>query len=536
MNFDEEIRLYESSGILSRETVVDRFLEMAKRYPEKIAVYDAEGAITYRQLSDRLLSFGGFLSSHGIERGDRVILQIGNSRDYAVVLLGTMAAGAVPVLMLQEHRSAEISCVGNTVEAKAYVSVNSGFIGNWKEMTEEVVASVAGLKLLITGKDSGIEGNIPLYDLQEAYLWEENRENRSVYNIPAVFLLSGGTTGAPKIIPKLQEAYLYNVERCAERSRFDEKTVFLTPLSVSHDFALANPGMLGALLKGGTVVLPELPFPEEAFDMIEEYGVNVVTIVPALLQGWLEAARYSGTDFSSLQLIITGAAKIDRSLGEQVKEVFGVKIQNGYGLGEGISCFTEIDDEDEVALNTQGKPVSRYDIMRIINEDGIDVSRGEEGELIEKGPYTFGGYYKNDTLNKTLFTEDGFFRTGDKAKMDVHGNLVILGRVREQINRAGENVIPSEVETLLRKCSSVKDASVFGAEDEKMGEKTVAALIADTQIHRKQIVEEMLAMGVAAYKIPDEIMIVTEFPYKNIGKVDKKELCRRYENGRKVKK
>lgn len=535
MFFDEVIKEYEDKGILKKNTIVDRFLEVAGKYADKKAIYDSEHEITYKEMADKILAMGGFLKTQGIDTGDRVLLHINNSIDYAVALLGTMAAGAIPVLLLQEHRQEEISCIGNEVEAKGYITVNSGFIKNWKEMTEEVIRNVSGLKVILTKNANEIITEKKVFSLKDAYSNREYTENLSKYNVEAVFLLSGGTTGKPKIIPKLQEAYLYNIEKCMERSRFDETTVYLTPLSVSHDFALANPGMLGALLAGGTVVLPETPFPDDAFEMIEAHRVNTITIVPALLKAWLDAMEYNENDLSSLRLVITGAAKIDEKLGNRVEKTFGVKIQNGYGLGEGITCFTSIDDENRIILNTQGKPISEYDSIKIIDEDGRELPQGEAGELTEKGPYTFGGYYKNDELNRRLFTSDGYFCTGDKAMLDDAGNLVILGRVREQINRAGENVIPSEVESLLRRCTGIIDAAVFGVEDEKLGEKTVAALIAEKEKSRKEIAEEITLMGGAVYKIPDEIFYLDKFPYKNIGKVDKKELYRLYQKERKAK-
>ena len=155
--------------------------------------------------------------------------------------------------------------------------------------------------------------------------------------------------------------------------------------------------------------------------------------------------------------------------------------------------------------------------------------------MIEKGPYTFFGYYGDDRLNENLFTEDGFLHTGDKAYMDDGGNIVICGRVKEQINRAGENVTPSEVESILKKHPDIKDAAVFGREDKNLGERTCAVLVSDNkEISITDITSFFNRQGVAQYKIPDEIHLRDELVFTNVGKVDKKRLKKMLEESEPV--
>lgn len=523
MNFERIIKAYEEKGVLKKRTIVDAFIETAQMHGNKIAIYDTEACITYADLEKRTAQFAEMLVKQKVNTGDRVLLHVANSIFYVVSLLGTMRAGAVPVLLLQEHHENEIVSIGNTTEAVVMVAGYSDYNEDWEGMIGRSLNCIPTLKTLITDVIFQADCRSDIRYITEKDLNDYCGDfgNFSISNIPAVFLLSGGTTGVPKIIPKLQEAYLYNIEKCMERCGYSEETVYLTPLSVSHDFALANPGLLGALLAGGTGVLLKTPFFDEAFELIEKYNVNTVTLVPALISAWLEGVDFCENDLSSWKVLITGAAKIDEKLGFAAMDKFGVKIINGYGLGEGISCFTSLDDEADVVFHSQGKPISEYDVMKIIDENSNELPQGEIGELAETGPYTFGGYYKNEALNREVFTTDGLFRTGDKAKIDDKGNLVILGRVREQINRAGENVIPSEIEEYLRKCPGVVDASVFGIPDSVLGEKTIAVIIGEKVIKRKEISDYMLEQGIAAYKIPDEVYLMDEFPYKNIGKVDK---------------
>lgn len=524
VNYESVLSYYEKRNILGKETIVGCFMETAKKNPDKIALHGIEGEITYRDLAELIRRYAGALVANGVCHGDHVILHISNSIMYVAALLGTMFAGAAPIPLLQEHRQSEIVAIGRTIEASVMIVKQNTLISDWEQMVIGAARKIPSMRLIIS--DIPIQKIENVENITEEKILKSKplKEIKCRYNEVGMFLLSGGTTGIPKIIPKIHEAYVCNIKLCCKRSNITDETVFLTPLSVSHDFGLAQPGLLGVLFAGGMVVLPETPFYEESFELIERYRVNTVTIVPALASMWLEALEFSDEDLSSWKLIIIGAAKLERKLVVSLSERLGVLFQNGYGLGEGITCFTSLSDDIEVSIYSQGTPVSEYDEIRIVDDDGNSVPVGEEGELLEKGPYTFGGYYHNDELNAEVFTEDGFFRTGDKARIDKKGNITILGRVQEQINRAGENVIPSELEEYIQQYPGIKGVCVFGVPDEVLGEKTVACIITNEEIQRKDICEYMRLKGISSYKFPDIVYKTNKFPYKNIGKVDKKSL------------
>lgn len=527
--FLQILKDYEDKGVLTGETLVEALEKEGRKRPEKIAAAEEKETINYGTLIEKISMCADGLHTRGIKKGDKVLLQMPNGISYLIMLFAVMKAGGVPVLLLQEHRENEIVSIGRNMEAKALISCQNDLVAEWKGSMLHSVGQISSLQLVITDvelitKKGAEEGNIEFLLFQDILSGNcldkclcSGRDN-------AVYLLSGGTTGVPKIIPKVQEAYLYNARAAAKRCRFCEDTVYLAVLSASHDLALANPGILGALFSGGTVVFSKTAAFDEAFELIEKYKVSVTCLVPALAKMWVEAVDYYENDLSSLKHILIGASKLDEVLGKQLIEKFHVKLQQGYGLGEGVTCFTSWEDAEEICLRTQGTPVSPFDEVKIVNENGCEVLDGEEGELIEKGPYTFEGYYHREELNQRVFTEDGFFCTGDKAKKDFYGNIIILGRVREQINRAGENVIPAEVESYLRQCPEIENACVFGMPDKKLGEKTVAVVIAKEAVDKKKIIFHFTQMGVASYKFPDKLVCVREFPYKNIGKVDKRKL------------
>ena len=186
---------------------------------------------------------------------------------------------------------------------------------------------------------------------------------------------------------------------------------------------------------------------------------------------------------------------------------------------------TALDDNRECCLRCQGKPISDADIIRIIDSNEKDVKEGEGGELVVKGPYTIESYYKEPN-NKSRFTKDGFYKTGDKAIIKEDGNVCILGRIKEQINRAGEKILPSEIEDELIQIKSIDKAAVVGIPDNLPGERSCAfiEIKQNLKTDEQEICEYMLRRGVAQYKIPDQIIFINEWPLTKMGKIDSNRL------------
>lgn len=534
-DYIKRIRKYEQDGYLKRTTLNHELGCAAAKHPDKTALIDVERSVTYRELMSEIHSCAARLQKAGIRKGDNVLLQLPNRIEFIVTLFALCRLGAAPVLMLPSHREKELLAIGNLAEATAYISTSDCLGVDYSEMIQNVLPDIKSIRsVVIAGLAEDLtDERTGWYELCGERHGQETEDCAEPEGI-ALYLLSGGTTGIPKLIPRLHEAYACMVRLTMERCRFDETVVYLAVLSTSHDLGLANPGVLGALFAGGTAVLCETTSFDEAFDMIEEHQVTATSLVPAITRVWADALDWYEADFSSMKQIMLGAAKVDQNVVKKLMEKMGVKIQNAYGLGEGITCCTEMDEPEEIFMNTQGRPVSPADEMIIIDEAGNECPPEIEGELAERGPYTFGGYYKNPQLNQRCFIKDGFFRTGDKARITAEGNLVILGRTAEQINRGGENIIPSEIETFLMNHPEIKEASVLGIPDKALGERVAACIVTEnSSLDRSQICRYLTECGVASYKFPDQIVIVEQFPYINIGKVDKNALRERIMEGSK---
>lgn len=173
------------------------------------------------------------------------------------------------------------------------------------------------------------------------------------------------------------------------------------------------------------MVLSPSPSPDDAFPLIEREKVTITALVPPLAMVWMDAASSRRDDLSSLQVLQVGGAKFSAEAARRVKAVFGCTLQQVFGMAEGLVNYTRLDDPEEIIVNTQGKPMSPYDEVRVWDDHDRDVKPGETGNLLTRGPYTIRGYYKAEEHNAASFTEDGFYRTGDIVRLTRDGYIVV---------------------------------------------------------------------------------------------------------------
>lgn len=258
-------------------------------------------------------------------------------------------------------------------------------------------------------------------------------------------------------------------------------------------------------------------------------GVTITALVPAMVTVCMEMLEWDEDyDISSLRILQVGGAMLEDSLADKIIEEWPCKLMQVFGTAEGLLSFTSPEDEGSLIARCQGTPVSPADEVKIVDEEDKAVPEGVFGELLSRGPYTIDGYYMAEEANKKSFTSDGFYRTGDKAMWTKDGRLRLGGRIKEQINRAGEKIMPSEIEAYLCRHSKIKEAAVVGVTDETLGNRICAFLVTDDEagIDLQEIHRFLREIGVAAYKMPDQIERVETWPLTSVGKIDKKALER----------
>jgi 2,3-dihydroxybenzoate-AMP ligase len=319
---------------------------------------------------------------------------------------------------------------------------------------------------------------------------------------------------------------MYNYRQAARVCDFDADTVYLVTLPVAHNFPFGCPGALGTFEAGGQVILSTDPSPASAFAAIAQHRVTATALVPTLVIRWLDAPERTAYDLSSLRTLQVGGARLNPEIAQRVEPTLGCRLQQVFGMAEGLLNYTRDDDPAEEVIVSQGRPMSPADEIRIVDEDDREVGEGEPGELLTRGPYTIRGYYRADEHNATAFTADGFYRTGDTVRRLPSGNLIVEGRTKDLINRGGEKISAEEIENLILGHAAVRNVAAVAMPDPTFGERTCAFIVLreGAMLRLEELVGYLRGTGVAGYKLPERIECVAALPLTSVGKVNKRAL------------
>ncbi len=512
---------YVREGYWRPETLGGLLREWAARYGDATAVVSAGERIGYAELDRRADARARGLRALGLDLGDRVVVHLPNSTEFVVTLFGLLRLGVVPVLALPAHRISEIEHFARLTEAVAYIGpdVHDGF--DHRDLGLAVARAVPSVRhLLVAGEP--VAGFTALADLPAADPGPLPEIDPAEV---AVLLVSGGTTGKPKLIPRTHRDYAYNARASAEVCRLSADDVYLACLPLAHNFPLACPGLLGAFGVGATVVLAPVPSPDVTLALVEAERVTVTAMVPPLLRLWVDLAP---APLSSLRLVQVGGAKCDETLARRVGPALGAAVQQVFGMAEGLLNYTRLDDPDDLVAVSQGRPLCPADEVRVVARSGADVAPGEAGELWTRGPYTIRGYYRAREYDPVAFTPDGFYRTGDLVRRLPSGHLVVEGRVKDVVNRGGENVSASVLEEHLLAHPAIAAAAVVGLPHEDLGEAVCAAIVpaaGATVPKRRQLRAFLAERGLARFMYPDRVVVREKLPLTAVGKIDKRALA-----------
>lgn len=522
---------YRQRGYWIDVPIGDAFERAVATHAEREAVVDGERRLTYRELGQLVERLALHLAQRGIASGKRVVFQLPNIWEFVVAYFACLKVGAIPLTCLPAHRHTEIEYLARFTEASAWFIPSAFRRFDYVAMAMELRDRIPTLQeIVVVGDRAGpgmsrfaeflddpIETRLPLTSLNEF---------RPHPDAPAVFQLSGGTTGLPKVIPRTHNDYLYNSLVFAEASDFTESSVLLVAIPIAHNFPLACPGIQGALLLGARVVLTPAPEPETVFSLIERERVTWIPAVPAMVITWLNDPGLARADLSSLKTLSVGGSRLNPEPARRVLHDIGPVLTQVFGMAEGLLCCTRKGDPEDVVVQTQGRPVSPDDEIRIVDEDGREVPPGEVGELICRGPYTLRGYYRAEEHNRDAFTPDGFYRSGDMVRLHPSGNVMVEGRKKDLINRGGEKINAEEVENLILAHPAVLNAAAVAMPDPVLGERTCAYVLLrpGATLSLESLTDFLKAQRVAMFKLPERLEVVEQFPTTAVGKISKKDL------------
>jgi 2,3-dihydroxybenzoate-AMP ligase len=527
---------YRELGYWQDRPLFDGFTAALAAHADRVAVVDETGPVTYGQLSERSERLARALLDVGLRPLDRVIVQLPNTAVFVYLYFALQQIGAVPVLALPGHRRREITQFAEISAATALAGPASARGFDFLAMAADVMADRPDLRLCL------VQGlldppNDPRFVRLEDLLAREPRSSRSALDEisidpadPALFLLSGGTTGIPKLIPRTHNDYLYNSRVAAAVCEIGAGDVLLDVLPIEHNLPLGCPGLQGFLLSGGTVVLGTSTRPRDVFELIQRHRVTHIHLVPALLIRWIDDPAVSKYDLSSLRVIQSGGQRLQPEVRLRAERALpGCFIQENFGMAEGLIMFVRSSDPPAARRETCGRPASPADEVYLVNEEGQVVPDGSPGELIVRGPYTLRGYFRSPEHNARAFTADGFYRSGDLLRKLPSGNYVVEGRVKDLINRGGEKISAEEVENLILGHEAVLNAACVPYPDPVLGERMCACVVLRPgwSLSLESLVEFLAGFDIARFKLPERLEVFDALPLSGFGKVSKKDLAAR---------
>ncbi|WP_413723536.1 (2,3-dihydroxybenzoyl)adenylate synthase [Sodalis sp. RH24] len=488
-----------------------------------LAVACGERRLSYRDvntLSDRLAAA---LARRGLAAGDTALVQLGNVAEFYLVLFALLKIGVAPVNALFSHQRSELTAYALQIRPALLIADRQHGLFSDNGFIDELRRQYPSLRVVAMRGDDA-----PQTSLQA--LFDEAPGAFTAAPSPAdevaFFQLSGGSTGTPKLIPRTHNDYYYSIRASVDICRFDEDTRYLCALPAAHNYPLSSPGALGVFYGGGSVVLASDPSANVCFPLIAQHRITVTGLVPPAVTLWLQAMEQWGDSgqLASLQLLQVGGAKLGEALAARIPAELGCRLQQVFGMAEGLVNYTRLDDDDEHIFTTQGRPISPDDEVWVADGQGNPLPPGRVGRLMTRGPYTFRGYYQSPEHNAAAFDADGFYCSGDLIELTDDGYLKVQGREKDQINRGGEKIAAEEVENLLLRHPHVVNAALVSMTDALMGEKSCAYIVVTQEIKPVALRRHLRQLGVAEFKLPDRFERVDALPLTPVGKVDKKRL------------
>ncbi len=524
---------YRALGYWQDRPLIAHFLDAFQRYADRAAVIDEGGSYRYAELASVSERVALNLLDAGLRPGDRIVVQLPNSRFFASFYFALQRIGAIPIMALPSHRYRELRQFVRLSGAVAAAAPAVDRDTDFAELHDRIRADQPQLRMSILQDPSGA-GAVSLADLHDRQPSRHTPADLDAIAAridpgdPAVFQLSGGTTGIPKLIPRTHNDYAFNSKLAVSVCDVRDGDVLLDVLPIEHNLPLACPGLQGFLLSGASVFLSRSTRAAEVFAAIDAHQVSHIHIVPALLIRWINDAVAARYDLGSVRVIQSGGQRLQPETRLRTERVFrNVTVQENFGMSEGLLMFVRLDDPPDVRLETVGRPVCPDDEVRLVAEDGTDVPDGEIGELWARGPYTLRGYYNAPEHNQRAFSPDGFYRSGDLMWRHPTGNYVVAGRTKDLINRGGEKISAEEVENLILGHPAVLNVACVPVPDPVLGERMCACVILrpGAELTLDELAAFLSGEEIARHKLPEHLAVFGSFPLSPVGKVSKKDLA-----------
>lgn len=520
---------YREKGYWRDEPLRSVFNACCQQFADRTAIADRQQSVTFWELEERSTNLALNLLALGLKPGDRVVVQLPNEIQFAYLHFAMQKIGVMPVFALPPHRFREIGFFVKISEAVATITSSTHREFSYLDMVDQIRAEAPHLKhaIVLGEAPEGFVSLDALIDTPASLPASLIDDIQIDPEDPALFLLSGGTTGIPKLIPRTHNDYAYNSRMASSVCAIDQDSVLLNVLPIGHNLPLGCPGLQGFLMAGAKTVFHTSTAPEEVFPLIERHKVTHIHAVPALLIKWIESTPTSEYDLSSVKVIQSGGQRMQPEVRRRTAKVFpNCTVQENFGMAEGLLMFVRLDDPLEVRMETVGRNICPDDEIMLLGDDDKPVKPGEVGELCCRGPYTLRGYYKAEEHNARAFTPDGYYRSGDLMRQHPSGNYMVEGRKKDLINRGAEKISAEEIEELILRHAAVANVACVPVPDPKMGESNCACIVLRNgcDLSLNDLRGHLDQFKLAKFKYPERLEPFDSFPLSDFGKVSKKDL------------
>ena len=521
----EYAQRYRAKGYWQDKSLAEEFAVCFRRFKGKIFLVDQEKQYTYAEIDQLSDNLAANLLELGLKPLDRVVPTLPNCAEFVLLYFALQKIGCIPIAALVTHRYAEISRFVQLSGATTCVYPERQGDFAFEPMIQRVKGESTTLKHCIS------------LSLLKDLIQKPAKSRLPAIPVdptdPCIFQLSGGTTGIPKLIPRTHNDYAYNSRTAAPVCGVTADSVLLLALPIAHNLPLACPGIQGYLLQGGKVVLSASTRPSDIFGLIEKHKATHLKVVPALLIRLINDPAIGQFNLASLKLIQSGGQRMQPEVRLRTQQLIpSCFVQENFGMSEGMLFFVRLDDPQEAALETCGRPISADDEVRLVDDQGREVARGEVGELTCRGPYTLRGYFGAPEYNAKQFTRDGFYCSGDMMRLHPSGNYAVEGRRKDLINRGGEKISAEEIENLILGHPAVQNVACVPLPDPILGERMCACVVLkkNRKLNLDELIDYLKSKEIAKFKLPERLEVLDEFPVSTFGKVSKKSLAEKIIN------
>lgn len=519
--------------MIRRKDLYTALSDSAFRFPDKVALVEAgtKRSVTYTELLMKVDRAADMFFEHGIRKGDRVAVAHRNSIDTVVANFGLYKLGAVCIPMnFMVTKPEELEFILKDSGAKAVVT-QAEFIRHYVK----ILPNVPSIKYVfstdeIPSSAQEVPCVLKFWDEIEKSTFHEETSNPSAGLEDLAFILyTSGTTGLPKGAMLTHGNLASNVISAAQLFKITDEDVFLCLLPMFHSFAWTTCVVIPLYLNLKVVIVANIMPASHWLSAMGSEKVTVILAVPQIYAVLSKEAKgfkrlyLQFWPFKNVRFAVSGAAPLTQEIKDRFEQKIGVPILEGYGLTE-TSPVVSVNTEELQKIKSVGPALPAVSVI-VLDDDGKELPRNQEGELCIKGPNVFKGYFNNPKATQDAFTQDGWFKTGDIGVIDDDGFIFIKDRKKDMIIIKGLKVFSAQVEAVICEHPAIEECAIIGVPDGRGGEfvkcyavKKEGALLTDNDFRK------FLKQHLDTYKRPRDFEFLEELPKNALKKVLKREL------------